>query len=57
MDNPPAELLIRQRRAAFNRALEQADLPAIAAVLAPEAVLVAGTDSALLTGRNSQLAA
>ncbi|WP_454885880.1 nuclear transport factor 2 family protein [Sphingomonas oryzagri] len=52
-----AELAIRMRRAAFNRALTDADLSAIGPILAPEAVLVAGTDSALITGRKAQLLA
>jgi ketosteroid isomerase-like protein len=51
------ELAIRMRRAAFNRALAEADLAAIGPILAPEAVLVAGTDSALITGRKAQLLA
>ncbi|WP_454886376.1 nuclear transport factor 2 family protein [Sphingomonas oryzagri] len=51
------ELAIRMRRAAFNRALAEADLAAIGPTLAPDAVLVAGTDSALITGRKAQLLA
>lgn len=51
------ELSIRLRRAAFNRALAEADLAAIGPVLAPNAVLVAGTDSAVITGRKAQLQA
>lgn len=54
---PPAELAIRLARAAFNRALADADLAAIEPLLAPGAVLVAGTDSAIITGRKAQLAA
>lgn len=45
------------QRAAFNRALAEADLDAIAPLLAPGAVLVAGTDSAVLSGRKAQLQA
>jgi ketosteroid isomerase-like protein len=52
-----ADLAIRLRRAAFNRALAEADLGAIAAILAPTAILVAGTDSAILNGRKAQIAA
>ena len=52
---PPADLAIRLQRAAFNRALAAADLNAIALLLAPDAVLVTGTDSALLSGRKAQL--
>ncbi|OAN62242.1 nuclear transport factor 2 family protein [Sphingomonas sp. TDK1] len=51
------ELAIRMARAAFNRALAHADLAAIEAVLAPDVVLVAGTDSAVLVGRKAQLQA
>lgn len=52
-----ADLAIRLRRAAFNRALAEADLGAIGPILAPTAILVAGTDSAILSGRKAQLAA
>lgn len=55
--SPPIDLAIRLRRAAFNRALAEADLDAIGQLLAPNAVLVAGTDSALLAGRKAQLLA
>ncbi|WP_294255361.1 nuclear transport factor 2 family protein [uncultured Sphingomonas sp.] len=51
------ELAIRMARAAFNRALAAADLAAIGPLLAPDVVLVAGTDSALLQGRKAQLQA
>ena len=51
------ELAIRMRRAAFNRALAEADLAAIGPLLAPDVVLVAGTDSAVITGRKAQLLA
>ncbi len=53
MESP--ELAIRLRRAAFNRAISQADLPAIGQFLTINAVLVAGTDSALLSGRKAQV--
>jgi ketosteroid isomerase-like protein len=52
-----AEIAIRTRRAAFNTALAQGDLAAIGRLLAPAAILIAGTDSALLSGRKAQLAA
>lgn len=55
MDSP--DLAIRMQRAAFNRALADADLNAIAPLLAPNAVLVAGTDSAVISGRKPQLLA
>lgn len=57
MTKPAADLAIRLRRAAFNRALEQGDLDAIAPILAPHVTLVTGTDSALLNGRKAQLLA
>lgn len=52
-----AELQVRFRRAAFNRALAEADLAAIAPLLSPDVVLVTGTDSAVIAGRKAQLAA
>ena len=52
-----AEIAIRMRRAAFNRALADADIAAIAPLLAPNVVLVAGTDSALIAGRKAQVVA
>lgn len=52
-----AELAIRLRRAAFNRALAEGDLAAIGPILAPGVVLVTGSDSAVITGRKAQLAA
>lgn len=51
------ELAIRVARAAFNRALATADLAAIGPLLAPDVVLVAGTDSAVIQGRKAQLLA
>lgn len=53
----PADLAIRLRRAAFNRALAEADLAAIGPLLAADVVLITGTDSAVLAGRKAQLAA
>ena len=53
--NTSAELAIRLRRAAFNRALAEADLAAIRPILAPYAVVVTGTDSAVRTDRKAQL--
>jgi len=52
-----AELQVRFRRAAFNRALAEADLAAIGPLLCPDVVLVTGTDSAVISGRKAQLAA
>jgi hypothetical protein len=43
------------RRAAFNRALADADLASIGSLLTRDAVLVTGTDSAVLSGRKAQL--
>jgi ketosteroid isomerase-like protein len=51
------DLAIRLRRATFNRALAEADLSAIGPILAQDAVLVTGTDSAILSGRKAQLMA
>ncbi len=56
MASPP-ELAIRMRRAAFNRALAEANLNAIGSLLAPNAILVTGTDSAIISGRKAQLIA
>lgn len=52
-----AELQVRLRRAAFNRALAEADLPVIGQILSPDAILVTGTDSAVIAGRKAQLQA
>jgi ketosteroid isomerase-like protein len=51
------DLAIRLRRATFNRALAAADLAAIGPILAQDAILVTGTDSAILSGRKAQLQA
>ncbi|SNS78118.1 protein of unknown function [Sphingomonas laterariae] len=53
----PADLAIRLRRAAFNRALADTDLDAIGPILAPGVFLVTGTDSAVISGRKAQLIA
>lgn len=53
----PPDLAIRLRRAAFNRALADADLDAIGPLLTRDAILVTGTDSAILSGRKAQLLA
>jgi ketosteroid isomerase-like protein len=55
--DPAADLAIRLARAAFNRALAAADLAAITPLLSPQVVLVAGTDSAVISGRKAQLLA
>lgn len=51
------DLAIRLRRAAFNRALADADLAAIAPLLALDVVMITGTDSAVIAGRRAQLQA
>jgi ketosteroid isomerase-like protein len=51
------DIAIRLARANFNRALADKDLAAIGPLLAPQVVLVAGTDSAVITGRKAQLLA
>ena len=57
MTDSASDLAIRMQRAAFNRALAEANLAAIGPLLAPGAVLVTGTDSAVLSGRKAQLLA
>ncbi|NML07523.1 nuclear transport factor 2 family protein [Sphingomonas sp. G-3-2-10] len=54
METSP-DLAIRLRRAAFNRALAEADLAAIRPILAANSVIVTGTDSAIRTDRKAQL--
>ena len=51
------DLAIRLRRAAFNRALADADLGAVGPIRGQNAVLVTGTDSAIISGRKAQLMA
>lgn len=51
------DLAIRLRRAAFNQALAEANLSAIGPMLAQGAILVTGTDSAIISGRKAQLLA
>ena len=51
------ELAIRLRRADFNRALTGADLNAIAPLLAPQAMLITGSDSPVISSRKAQLQA
>ena len=53
MANP--DLLIRARRAAFNRAIAEGDAAAIGPLLARDCVMVTGTDSAVISGRNAQV--
>ena len=49
------DLLIRTRRAAFNRAIADGDATAIGPILARDCVMVTGTDSAVIAGRNAQV--
>ncbi|CCA91769.1 MULTISPECIES: DUF4440 domain-containing protein [unclassified Novosphingobium] len=53
--NSAAELAVRTRRAAFNHAIENGDLAAIAPILGRDCVMVTGSDSAVISGRNAQL--
>ncbi len=57
MELTSPDLAIRSRRAAFNRALAAADLGAIGPLLAPAAIMVTGSDSAVIAGRKAQLLA
>ncbi|WP_380872243.1 DUF4440 domain-containing protein [Sphingomonas sp. DBB INV C78] len=50
-----AEIAIRARRAAFNRAIAEGDTAVIGPILARDCVMVTGTDSAVIAGRNAQL--
>jgi len=49
------DLLIRARRAAFNRAIAEGDAAAIGPILGKDCVMVTGTDSAVIAGRNAQV--
>ncbi|WHO37672.1 nuclear transport factor 2 family protein [Sphingobium sp. AP49] len=55
--SPSDDLAIRLRRANFNRALADADLAAIGPILAPDVVMVTGTDSGVIAGRKAQILA
>jgi ketosteroid isomerase-like protein len=57
MTQPSADLAIRLARAAFNRALADADIAAIGPLLAANCVMVTGSDSAVIAGRKAQLLA
>lgn len=50
-----AEAQIRAQRAAFNRAIAAADLPAIAAVLADNVQMITGSDSIHVAGKQAHL--
>ncbi len=52
-----AEIAIRLRRAEFNCAIAAADIAVISAILSPDAIMITGTDSAVIAGRKAQLAA
>lgn len=51
----PADLLIRSRRATFNRAIADGDAQAIGPILARDCMMVTGTDSAVIAGRAAQV--
>lgn len=55
MTDAAAELAIRARRAAFNRAIADGDAAAIGPLLARGAVMLTGTDSAVIAGRAEQV--
>lgn len=57
MTQSATELAIRTRRAAFNRAIAEGDIAAISPILGRDVVMVTGSDSALVSGRNAQLKA
>ena len=50
-----SDLPIRTRRAAFNCAIEAGDAAAIGPILARDCVMLTGTDSAVIAGRNAQV--
>lgn len=50
-----ADLAIRSRRAAFNRAIAEGNAAAIGSILARDCIMVTGTDSAVIAGRNAQV--
>ena len=54
---PSVELTIRTRRAMFNRAIAEGDISAISGILGRDVVMVTGSDSAVVSGRNVQLKA
>lgn len=53
--NSAAELAIRSRRAAFNRAIADGDVAAISPILGRDVVMMTGSDSAIVSGRNAQI--
>lgn len=57
MNQSAAELAIRTRRAAFNRAIAEGDVGAITPILGKDVVMVTGSDSAVVSGRNAQIKA
>lgn len=50
-----AELAIRARRAAFNQAIADGNAAAIGSMLARDCIMVTGSDSAVIAGRNAQV--
>jgi len=55
MTSSAAELAIRARRAAFNRAIADRNADAIGPILARDCVMVTGSDSAVIAGRVAQV--
>jgi ketosteroid isomerase-like protein len=49
------DLIIRTRRAAFNRAIAEGDAQAIGPILARDCIMLTGTDSAIIAGRTAQV--
>lgn len=49
------DLLIRTRRATFNRAIADGGAAAIGPILARDCIMVTGTGSAVIAGRNTQV--
>lgn len=50
-----AELAIRARRAAFNRAIAEGNAAVIGRILARDCLMVTGSDSAVIAGRLTQV--
>ena len=50
-----ADLAIRARRAAFNRAIAEGDAATIGPFMARDCIMITGTDSAVIAGRNAQV--
>ncbi|MCT2398038.1 YybH family protein [Novosphingobium mangrovi (ex Huang et al. 2023)] len=55
MNKSAVEIAIRTRRAAFNRAIAEGDVAAIQPLLGRDVVMMTGSDSAIVSGRNAQI--